>query len=140
MKTIFSLFIITIVTILSTNNSGCHKPNTDCGCDAPTRTTIPSSTSLIGTIRYSSQNVPNGYIFKNKFFITYIEANCVNCVHYMIVCNEDILPPTVLGLKNDTTQQKTIKFAGNLKLTCDKLYAPADYTYENIFLTKIEMQ
>jgi len=57
----------------------------------------------------------------------------------MTVCNETILPQKLLDLKQ-TNQSLQVKFAGDLKPFCEKVFAPGDYTYENIRLTKIIVQ
>ena len=56
----------------------------------------------------------------------------------MIVCNENILPQEILKLKN-SSKTISVKFSGDLKEICEKIFAPADYTYENITLTTIQI-
>ena len=139
MKRIFHLLVI-FFSLIALSGSSCKKSNNqpDCGCDAPTKATIPETQSLVGTIKYNKYY--NGSDnFKSKFTIVYIESNCSNCVHTMVICNETILPQRVLDLKFNN-QSLQVKFAGNLKTFCEKIIAPGDYTYENIFLTKIEVQ
>jgi hypothetical protein len=135
----FSITILFSLTILM--SSSCKKNNQpNCGCDAPIKTTITESQNLVGTIYFSTQQtVLNSAYFHNKYYIVYTEQNCSNCVHTMGVCNEAILPQRVLDLKN-TNQSLQVKFAGHLKTFCEKIIAPGDYTYENILLTKIEVQ
>ena len=124
------LFIISLFSIYS-----CKKNSPpDCGCDAPTSITIPESDNIIGTIEYNKYY--NDVNYKNKFTIIYIGKNCINCVHTMFICNEGILPQQVLDLKFNH-QSLQVKFAGDLKPNCEKITAPGDYTYENIYLTKI---
>jgi len=140
MKRIFLILVILFsLTVLC--SSSCKKNSQpDCGCDAPTRTTIQDSANLIGTIYFSTQQtVLNSAYFANKYYIVYTEINCTNCVHTMVICNEAILPQRVLDLKL-TNQSLQVKFAGHLKPFCEKIIAPGDYTYENLILTKIEIQ
>ncbi|MCO5247835.1 MAG: hypothetical protein M9887_02640 [Chitinophagales bacterium] len=134
--------LLIIIICVSVYNTSCKKEkhNADCGCNAPTRVTIPDSTSLIGTIQYNTMAFQGYNSYKNKYLIGYTEPDCGNCVHIMVVCNNSILPQQVLNLKNDINQSLTVKLAGHLKPICDKVFAPADYTYENILLTKIEVQ
>lgn len=134
-KAVLCLFSILIWSSCKKNSA----PN--CGCDAATRTTIQESANFIGTIYFSGPQTPiaNAAFFQNKYFIVFSERDCVNCVHTMIVCNEAILPQKVLELKL-SNQSLQVKFAGNLKPFCTKIVAPGDYTYEDIVLTKIEVQ
>ena len=137
MKRIF-LFIVILFSLTALVGSSCKKTNQpNCGCDAPTRITIQDSANLIGTIEYNKYYNDNN--FKNKFTIIFIERNCSNCVHTMVICNVVILPQRVLDLKLNN-QPLQVKFAGDLKPFCEKIIAPGDYTYESIFLTKIEVQ
>ncbi len=92
-----------------------------------------------GIITYKIQLDPQDNYYNNKFWITYTEQNCGNCIHYMIVCNENVLPQEVINLKN-TGGNLTVRFAGSLKTICQKIFSPADYTYENITLTQIQTQ
>ncbi|MBN8837069.1 MAG: hypothetical protein J0I09_07410 [Sphingobacteriia bacterium] len=129
--------IISPITFLS--SSSCKKSTQpDCGCDAPIKTTISDTSNLIGTIEYNKYYNSNDN-FKNKFTIVYVERNCSNCIHTMVICNQDILPQRVLDLKQ-TNQSLQVKFAGDLKQFCEKIIAPGDYTYEYIILTKIIVQ
>jgi hypothetical protein len=57
----------------------------------------------------------------------------------VIVCNEDILNQQILNLKSNG-QNLNVKFSGHLKEICKKKFDVADVTYENIVLTKIEVQ
>ncbi len=126
-----------VISLICFTDCKKNKESTDCGCDAPTRITIPDTANLIGTISFYSGN--NSQDFKNKYIITYVEQNCGNCIHYMAICNEFILPQVVVDIKT-TNQTLQVKFGGDLKPICDKVFAPADYTYEHIYLSKIEVQ
>lgn len=125
--------------------AGCKNSNDDdlqdekCGCNAEVKRIIPETANVIGSIRFKNQTDPNDHYYNNKFWISYTEANCGNCIHYFIVCNEDFLPQEVLNLKN-SGETLSIKFSGELKEVCEKIFAPADYTYENITLTTIQVQ
>ena len=46
----------------------------------------------------------------------------------------------IIGSVNELKNAIDIKFSGKLKSICNPIYAPADYTYENIVLTSIEQQ
>lgn len=112
----------------------------DCGCESETRTTIPESVSLIGQIGYKAQIDPLDVYKNNTFWIGFTEKNCSNCIHHMIVCNEDIL-----GNEFDdiiiSGEAVDVKFSGNLKKICELPNAwLADETFELITLTSIERQ
>lgn len=112
----------------------------DCGCESETRTTIPESVNLIGQIGYKTQIDPLDVYKNNTFWIGFTEKNCSNCIHHMIVCNEDIL-----GNEFDdiiiSGEAVEVKFSGNLKKMCELPNAwLADETFEHITLTSIERQ
>lgn len=123
--------------------SSCNSDDTspDCGCASETRTTITESANLIGEMFYNrpEDNSDNYYI--NQFWIRYTETNCVNCVHSMVVCKEELLGNEFEDLKQlplgETIQ---VEFSGHLKNICDRPFSPGDYTYERIILTSIERQ
>ena len=122
--------------------NGCKDDDTppDCGCESETRTTIPESVNLIGQIAYKTQINPQDDYYSNTFWIGYTEQNCSNCIHHMIVCNEDFL-----GNEFDdiivSGEVVEVKFSGNLKKICELPVAfLADETFENIKLTSIERQ
>ncbi len=141
MKSVFAIIILSFVGLVFINAS-CKKnqvPN-DCGCNAPIRTTITESQNLIGKIAFNDQPIQGYDSYKNKFIIVYIEPNCSNCIHHMVVCNEDILSSEMLLLKNNSSASLNVKFAGDLKPICDKLIGTGDETNEFITLTKITKQ
>ncbi|MEN8857749.1 MAG: hypothetical protein ABF260_06755 [Flavobacteriaceae bacterium] len=122
--------------------NSCKEDDTppNCGCESETRTTIPESANLIGEMYYKTQsNDPMDTYYNNYFWIVYTEENCVNCVHSMIVCNEEIMNNQFESIK-ETGEIIEVKFSGHLKEICEKTFAPADYTYERITLTSIERQ
>lgn len=112
----------------------------NCGCESEARTTIPESANLVGRLAFKSNNSIDSY-YKNHYWITYIEQNCSNCVHHMIICNDEIL-----GLEFDDVTSLPqgefveVKFSGLLKEICEKRFDLADITYERITLTSIERQ
>jgi hypothetical protein len=109
----------------------------DCGCNSEVRVSIIESAQLTGQIAFKHQSSADDIFFNEKFIIVYTESNCVNCVHHMIICNEDSLCD-FQNLKNTPSKSVTVKFAGNLKKVCDRPFAPGDVTFEHIILTKIE--
>lgn len=139
MKNFLFLSLICIGFLSCKDNRDDPEPEPNCGCNSEIEATIPKSANLIGSIRYKIQLAPNDNYYNNKFWITYTEPNCINCVHSMIVCNENILPQEILNIKN-TGETLSVKFAGDLKTICEKIFAPGDYTYQNITLTNIEKQ
>ena len=77
--------------------------------------------------------------YNNTFWIVYQEENCSNCIHSMIVCNEDLIKNKFGNVLNNN-EIIQVKFSGHLKEICKKTFAPADYTYQRIILTSIEKQ
>ncbi|KAB2866223.1 MAG: hypothetical protein F9K37_14470 [Bacteroidales bacterium] len=133
-------FLNTLILVSLVFTFSCieNESGKDCGCYSETTRTIPESANLIGKISYKIKTNDNGY-YSNRYWIVYIDPNCSNCVHSMIVCNEDILDEEFEVLKNGETYFE-VSFAGKLKNVCNRIYSPADYTYEHITLTKIEKQ
>ena len=113
------------------------EPKKDCGCDSEILNTIPEPANLIGQLGYKIQLDPNDNYYNSKFWVSYTEPNCGNCVHHMIVYNEEMLI-SFQNLKNPPYENVQVVFAGHLKNVCDKIFAPGDYTYQHIVLTKIE--
>ena len=134
----FLFFAILFLTNCKNSNDD-DSQTEKCGCNSEVKRIIPESANLIGEVRFKTQLDPNDNYYNNKFWITYAETNCGNCIHHMIVCNENFLPQEVLNLKN-SGETLSIKFSGELKEICEKIFAPADYTYENITLTTIQVQ
>ncbi len=125
---------------LFTNSCKDDDTPPNCGCESETRTTISESANLIGEMYYKTQsNDPMDTYYNNYFWIVYTEENCVNCVHSMIVCNEEIMNNQFESIK-ETGEIIEVKFSGHLKEICEKTFAPADYTYERITLISIERQ
>ncbi|MEH6659621.1 hypothetical protein [Leeuwenhoekiella marinoflava] len=125
------------LTLLINSCKGDDIP-TNCGCDSETITTILESANLVGEMYYKTQsNDPMDTYYNNQFWIVYTEENCVNCVHSLIVCNEEIMTNQFENIKQ-TGEVVDVKFSGLLKEICEKTFAPADYTYERITLTSIE--
>ena len=46
----------------------------------------------------------------------------------------------IIGSINELEDALDVKFSGDLKVICNPIFAPGDYTYENIILTSIEQQ
>ena len=111
----------------------------NCGCESETRTTIPESANLIGRIAYKTQIDPLDNYYNNTFWIGYTEQNCSNCIHKMIVCNEDILGNEFDDII-ESGENVEVKFSGDLKVICEKKFDLADITYERITLISIERQ
>jgi len=118
----------------------CHKDvKKDCGCDSKIVATIPDSANLVGQISYKRQLDPNDNYYNNEFWIGYTEPNCGNCIHHMIVCNDEVLSDFQY-LKDSTYATASIKFSGYLKNVCVKNFHPADETFQHIILSKAEKQ
>lgn len=144
------IFCLLIFTTLFCSCKSDDETPPDCGCDSETRTTIPESANLIGKLFFKNDSNENNYN-NQKYWIVYIEENCVNCVHNLIICNDNFLNtisniPTlsnindIIGSVNELEGAIDVKFSGDLKVICNPIFAPADYTYENITLTSIEQQ
>ena len=121
-----------------------------CGCNSLVINTIPESANLVGKLFYKNDNIGNNY-YNHKYWIVYVEPNCINCVHSMIICNKDILKninnipslnpvSDIISSMNEVNGGLDVKFSGQLKKICNPINRPADYTYENITLTKIQIQ
>ncbi|TVZ28761.1 hypothetical protein JM83_3912 [Gillisia sp. Hel_I_86] len=138
MKVAFTIISCLVITLFFTGCKDDDIPPPDCGCESETRTIIPESTNLIGQIAYKTQIDSQDDYYNNTFWIGYTEQNCSNCIHHMIVCNEDLL-----GSEFDdiivSGEVVEVKFSGNLKRICELPVAfPADETFEYITLTSIE--
>ena len=121
--------------------SNCKKDDdspSNCGCNSDIVTVIPESAELTGTISYKEQTQSNSY-YTNKYWVTYTNSNCSNCVRHMIVCNVSFITNDILNILN-TQPEVSIKFTGELREVCKKRFDLADITYERITLTKIELQ
>lgn len=139
MKLNFNLFLVVSYIIIFTVN-GCKDNEPKCGCDSETTKIISESECLIGEISYKRQLNVNDNYFNNKYWIGYTEPNCSDCIHIMIVCNEEMLTEFGDLLNLPVGESVTVKFSGKLKDVCEKPFSPANYTYEHIVLTKIERQ
>lgn len=113
--------------------------STSCGCSSTVWKVVPELTPLYGLVKFKRQQNPFDSYYNNRYWITYTEPNCVNCIHTLIVCNDEIM----VGFEHllDSESSDTIRFAGQLRKVCMYPYASlADYTYDQITLTKIEKQ
>lgn len=111
-----------------------EKPT--CGCKGKIVFTIKDSDEQIGYLFkntvHDNPNVPD-----HNYGIWFNEKNCTNCIHKFLICNDNFLYsfgniPPYPGIK--------VKFSGMAKDLCILPFAPADYTYNYIELTKIEKQ
>ena len=134
-----------ILILLYSCSSDDHSP--DCGCKAETRSSIPESAPLTGKLFY--KNTPDDPYYNKKYWLVYIEEDCSNCVHSMIVCNEDLLSklPEIPSFSNinvgimfepDLEDALDVEFSGELKSACDKIISLGDYTYENFIINTIQ--
>ncbi|MGB8705514.1 MAG: hypothetical protein WCD31_10835 [Gillisia sp.] len=139
-----------IVIFFGSCNNDDVSTTPDCGCESETLVTNPETANLSGKLFYKNDSSGNNFNNK-KYWIVYIEDNCANCIHSLIVCNENILDsipniPTftnindIIGSANELNKAIDIKFSGELKTICNPIFAPADYTYNNITLISIEQQ
>lgn len=112
----------------------------NCGCYVTNPAIITESENLLGTIVLNEEAFQGYKSYQNKFLIGYQDPNCPNCRITMVVCNENILPKEILDLKNDPSPILNIKFSGYRKPICDELISPGINTYENIVLTKINVE
>ncbi len=134
-KTIFYLSFILLLTLISCK----EEPLPDCGCNSETIKVIPENSKLNGQISFKKHSNSNDTYYNDTYWIGFVEPNCSNCVHHMIVCNESFIPGNIKTLIN-TNGIVNIKFSGNLKKICKKTFDVADVTYQRIILTKIELQ
>lgn len=140
-KTLVVFNIICCLAVTLFFNS-CNKDDTppDCGCNSETSHTITESDNLIGEMYYKTQSDnPLDIYYNNLFKIIYTEENCSNCIHSMIVCNEDFMNNEFDYIKS-SGEIVEVKFSGHLKSVCDRRNNPADYTFNRIILTSIEQQ
>ncbi len=145
-KTISYLSFAFLITFISCKSD---DTPTDCGCNSEITNTISKNTGLIGKLFYKNSNTGNNYN-NHKYWIVYVEQNCANCVHSMIICNENLLSNisnipeldkgAIFNNINDLNDALDVRFSGHLKKICNPIYHPADYTYENITLTNMEQQ
>ncbi len=134
--TIFCLSFALLLTLISCKE---EEPLPDCGCNSETIKVIPENSKLNGQISFKKHSNSNDTYYTDKYWIGFVEPNCSNCIHHMIVCNENSIPSNIKTLIN-TNGIVNIKFSGNLKNICNKTFDVADVTYQRIILTKIELQ
>lgn len=88
---------------------------------------------------FKRQFHPLDTYYIDHYWITYIEPDCSNCVHHMILCNEDILGDDFDDLKGlPLGEDIEVEFSGHLKPICELKFDQADVTFERITLTSIE--
>jgi len=110
----------------------------DCGCNSETKAIITEESQAVGTITYKEQTESNSY-YTNYYWITLTDPNCSNCVQHMIICNNELLSNEIRNTLNSQTSTK-VKFSGELKEVCEKRFDISSISYQNIKLTKIELQ
>lgn len=129
------ILLITIFTLFVACKKETNKD--DCGCNGVEQYAIPKSEPLNGSVSYKIQLDTLDDFYNNKFWLGNTEQNCSNCIHVYILCNEDFLSDT-LKSKLMSGEVVQVQFSGQITKTCQKTFAPADYTYNRIILTKIE--
>ncbi len=127
----YFIFIVFFFSMVS-----CKKDEPDCGCDSQTVFTINESDEQIGYL-YKYIDDDNENVPPHNYDIYFSDTSCINCLHTFIICNDVLLNsldiiPTYPGIE--------VKFAGEVKKLCKQITAPADYTYNYITLTNIEIQ
>ncbi|MCK9450877.1 MAG: hypothetical protein M0Q90_04250 [Bacteroidales bacterium] len=130
------LLLITLFTLFVACKKETNKKD-ECGCNGIIQYTIPDAEPLYGSLSYKIQLDSLDDFYNNKFWFGYTVPNCINCVHAYILCNEDFLSDT-LKSKLVSGEIIQVKFSGYVTETCQKTFAPADYTYNRLILTKIE--
>lgn len=131
MNIILTTLLAVAVFVLS-----CEKEESNgCGCDS---TVTFEYVDMTGNISYKWQLDPNDNFYIEKFWIGFTEPDCVNCGHSLIVCNEEILTDFKNLINLPPEASVLIKFSGYRRTLCEKIFAPAGYTYDHITLTKIE--
>ena len=119
-------FILSLLLIIfSCKNDDDTLSEQTCGCESETIVTISETAELNGKLFYKNDTLGNNFN-NQKFWIVYIENNCSNCIHSLIVCNENILSsianiPTftnindIIGSSNELNNAIDIQFSGKLK-------------------------
>ncbi len=139
LKNLCWLIFLCISSILFLKNCKQDDIQSECSCESEALTTIPETCNLIGRLSFKSENAEDPF-FNNHYWITFIEHNCSNCVHHMIICNHEILTEKckeVRKLSEDEFIQ--IKFSGHLKEICNDIFTTENITYKHITLTSIEL-
>lgn len=139
--------LMLLLPLLLIGNS-CDDDTPDCGCGSETVISIEEPEKLTGRLFYKNDTIGNNFN-NQKYWIVYVEENCTNCVHHMIVCNEAILSKIqtipefsdVGDFINYPTHYENgleVELSGKLQSVCDRPIALGDYTYNTIFLTSID--
>lgn len=132
-------FLFYVLTSSFLWTGGCDKDEpAQCGCGSGSEVvfTIENSHEQIGYL-YKSTVTDNPNVPDHKFGIWFADDGCSNCVHRFFVCNNSFLEdlgeiPAYPGTE--------VKFSGNAKNLCQTPTGPADYTYNYLILTGIELQ
>jgi hypothetical protein len=144
--TIILSFLGLMILLNSCYDKNDIKPS--CGCESETKTTIPESANLTGKLFFKNDSRGNNY-YNRKYWIVIIPNDCGNCVHNLIVCNDSFLNTItnipiltnvhdIIASPNELDGAIDVKISGYIKPICNPIFAPADYTYENIILTSIK--
>jgi hypothetical protein len=119
--------------------NGCNKNEyADCGCGEGSEVvfTIEDSDEQEGYLyRSTAPDIPNFPDY--KFGIWFSEDVCINCVHAFLICNNSFISgfgeiPAYPGVK--------VKFSGKAKDLCEDPDRLADYTYNHIIFTRVELK
>jgi len=127
------------ITLLLFNSCKKNEVKDNCGCNGVIKHTIPDDKPLLGRIFFqeeAGQDTTGEFSF--KFHITYTEKHCVNCVHSFTICNEELIPQELKTEILSGGVEDSVYFSGDVTETCEKIFAPAEYAYNHIILTKIE--
>lgn len=138
-KKVLFILLCYISIILLFKNCKQDDFQSECGCESEALTTIPETCNLKGQLSFKSVNTLNP-LYNNHYWITFIEHNCSNCVHHMIICNHKILTEKckeVRKLSEDEFIQ--INFSGHLKEICNDALTSENITYKRITLTSIQL-
>jgi len=132
-------FQFLVIVLFFLTNCKKEQVKEDCGCNGVIQFTIPNNEPLLGEIGFqeaAGQDSTGEFSF--KYWASYTEKNCSNCIHYFIICNEEFIPQEIKTKISTYGVCDSVYFSGLATETCQKIFAPADYTYNHIILTKIE--
>lgn len=132
-------FIFYALTCFLLLTGGCNKDEpADCGCGSGSEVvfTIEDSHEQTGYL-YKTTGPENPNFPKYKFGLWFPDQGCSNCIHTFLVCNNSFFSnidniPAYPGIE--------VKFSGQAKNLCEDPPRLADYTYNHLILTRIELQ
>lgn len=143
------IIVFACLSLFSACKNDDNTPQTDCGCVSESIGFLPPTSSgfLTGKLFFKNSSRENAYNDK-KYWIVFDEEGCVNCIHNLIICNDDLLDKItdisvidagdIIGSVDELSTAIDVSFSGELKVICNRIVAPGDYTYNNFKLTKIE--